>query len=69
MSLGDVDRCLEGRRYSPVDGKETDEGPEEQSSIYENTDPEDVQAMNHFTVVGMIAMNRRGQLSAPFLFF
>jgi hypothetical protein len=23
--------------------------------------------MNHFTVIGMIAMNRRGQLSAPFV--
>ena len=67
MALGNIDRGLEGRRYGPVDGKETDEGPEEQPRVYENTDPEDVQAMNHFTVIGMITVSRRGQLRAPFV--
>ncbi len=61
MALGDVDGCLEGRRYRPVDGKETDECPKEQSEVYENTDPKDVEPPNRFTVIDLTAENRKGQ--------
>ena len=67
MALGDVDRCFKGRRYGPVDGKETDEGPEEQSKIYESTDPKDVETTNRFTVIDLTVENRKCQLKAPFV--
>ncbi len=67
MALCDVDGSLEGRRYGPVDGKETDKCPEEQSKVYEGTDPKDVKPPNRFAVIEMTAENRRGQLSAPFV--
>ncbi len=65
MALGDVDCCLEGRRYCPVDGKETDESPEYQSEIYESPDPEDVEPANRFAVIDITVENRKGQLGAP----
>jgi len=65
VALGDIDGGLEGRRYGPVDRKETDEGPEEQSKIYESTDPKDVEPTNRFTVIDLTVENRKGQLSAP----
>ena len=61
MALGDVDCCLEGCRYCPVDGKETNEGPEDQSGVYENTDPKDVEPPNRFLVIDFPAENRKGQ--------
>ena len=67
MALCDVDCCLEGRRDCPVDGKETDERPEEQSKVYESTDPKDVEPPNRFTVIDLTAENRKGQLRAPFV--
>ena len=67
MALCDVDGCLEGRRQCPVDGKETDECPEEQSKVYESTDPKDVEPPNRFTVIEMTTENRKGQLRAPFV--
>ena len=67
MALGNVDCCLEGRRYCPVDGKETDECPEEQSKVYETSDPKDVEPPNRFTVIDMTAENRKGQLRDPFV--
>jgi len=66
MALGDVDGCLEGRRYSPVDGEKTDEGPEEQAKVYESTDPKNVEPPNRFTVIDMRAEYGKGQLIAPF---
>ena len=65
MALGDIDGGLECRRYGPVDRKETDEGPEEQSNIYESTDPKDVEPTNRFTVIDLTVENRKCQLSAP----
>ena len=65
MALGDIDGGLECRRYRPIDGKETDEGPEDQSHIYESTDPKDVESPNRFTVIDLTAEYRKGQLSAP----
>jgi hypothetical protein len=67
MALGDVDGCLKGRRECPLDGKDTDEGPEEQAKVYENTDPKDVEPPNRFTVIEVTAEKRRGQLKAPFV--
>ena len=67
MALGDVDGGLEGRRYGPVDGKETDEGPGEQSKVYESTDPKYVEPPNRFTVIDLSVENRKGQLKAPFV--
>jgi len=67
MALCDVDGSLEGRRYCPVNGKKTDEGPEEQSKVNENTDPKDVEPPNRFTVIDMTAENRKGQLRTPFV--
>jgi hypothetical protein len=61
MALGDVDGRLECRRYRPVNGKKTDEGPEEQTGVYENADPKNVQPMNHFPFRGMIAVSGRDQ--------
>ena len=65
MALGDIDGGLECRRYGPVDRKETDEGPEEQSNIYESTDPKDVEPTNRFTVIDLTVENRKCQLKAP----
>jgi len=67
MALGNVDGGLESRRYRPVDGKEADEGPEDQSKIYESTDPKDVEPPNRFAVINLTVENRKGQLSAPFV--
>ena len=67
MALCDVDCRLEGRRYCPVDRKKTDEGPEEQSKVNENTDPKDVEPPNRFTVIDLTAENRKCQLRAPFV--
>ena len=67
MALGDVDGGLEGRRQCPVDGKETEECPEKQPKVYENTDPKDVEPPNRFAVIDLTAENRNGQLSAPFV--
>jgi hypothetical protein len=69
MPLGDVDGGLEGRRYGPVDGKETYEGPEKQTKVYENTDPNDVEPPNRLTVIDPTVENRKVQLSAPLAFF
>ena len=67
MALGNVDGSLESSRYGPVDRKETDEGPEEQSKIYESTDPKDVEPPNRFTVIDLTVENRKCQLNAPFV--
>jgi hypothetical protein len=66
MALGDVDGRLECRRYRPVNGKKTDEGPEKQTGVYKNADPKDVQPMNHFPFWGIITVRIRGQLKTPF---
>jgi hypothetical protein len=68
MALGDVDGGLEGRRYGPVDGKETDEGPEEQSKIYESPDPKNVEPSNRFTVIDVAVENRKSQFGVPLRF-
>jgi hypothetical protein len=68
MALGDVDGGLEGCRYGPVNGKKTDEGPEEQSEIYESTDPKNVEPPNRFTVIDATVENRKGQLGVPLRF-
>jgi hypothetical protein len=62
MALGDVDGSLEGRRYGPVDGEKTDECPEEQSKVYECTDPKNVEPPNRFMVIDITVENRKGQL-------
>ena len=65
MALGDIDGGFKGRRYGPVDRKETDESPEYQSKIDERTNPEDVEPANRFTVVDIAIENRKGQLDVP----
>jgi hypothetical protein len=65
MALGDIDGGFECRRYGPIDWKETYESPEEQSEVYESTDPKDVEPPNRFTVIDLTVENRKGQLSAP----
>ena len=65
MSLGDIDGGFKGRSYGPVDGKETDEGPEEQPEIYKRPNPEDVEPPNRFAVIDVTVENRKSQLGAP----
>jgi hypothetical protein len=65
VALGDIDGGFECRRDGPVDRKKTDEGPEEQSKVYESTDPKDVEPPNCLTIVDLTVENRKGQLSAP----
>ena len=65
MALGDIDGGLECRRYGPIDWKETDEGPEEQSEVYKSTDPKDIEPPNRFMVIDLTVENRKGQLSSP----
>ena len=67
MALGDIDGGLECRRYGPVDRKETDEGPEEQSKVYESTDPKYVEPPNRLTVIDLTVENRKCQLIAPLM--
>ena len=66
MTLGDVDGGFKGRRQGPIDGKETDEGPEEQTEIYESSDPENVEPANRFTVIDIAVENRKSQLGVPY---
>ena len=68
MALGDIDGGFKGRRYGPVDGKKTYEGPEEQSKIYESPDPKNVEPANRFTVIDVTVENRKGQLGVPLRF-
>ena len=68
MALGDVDGRLEGRRYGPVDGKETDEGPEKQAKVYERADPKYVEPPNGFAVIDFRVKNRNSQLGVPLWF-
>jgi len=57
MALGDIDGRFESGRNGPVDGKETDEGPEDQSKVNESTDPKDVEPPNRLAIIEMSAEN------------
>jgi len=67
MALGDIHGGLEGRRYSPVDGEKTNEGPEDQSEVYERTNQKNKKKTNNKTDIDMTAEYRKGQLRTPFV--